>query len=184
MIWANRPATISVSDEATNEQLSLDADHIGFQNLKWQRRNAQGARYLATLKMPGYPAILQEMQIYPMHPITLTAEPVKHGILPVTVENPSGTAISARVRYSSAALSMAVDFALDMGEKTTLVLLGAGVSSTAPYTVRLTLEERMYGFWCRLGKRLLLSPPITYTPLRATSWSTTLGRRPQFRITL
>ncbi len=138
----------------------------GTDALGWERRNPGGVAYRAALKLADGLEASQQTMVYAAHPLVLTAAPALDGKLPITIDNPTGEAITGRVRLNGGAGAAAgagsIDITFAAGEKrkTAALLAPVILTDNGFYRIQLAFEERSAagGSW----EKTFTSPAVEY----------------------
>jgi hypothetical protein len=170
-----RPLPVTLTNESTGKPLLETAinvdngeiEHLSLGNLDWERRNPMGVLYRAALRLPGSAVATQRTVIYPTHPLLITAAAAQNNRLPVTVDNPTGAAISGRVRLGGTGRGVTADVTFKHGETQMSVSLPAPAATDGRYRVQLAFEEPSgaNGKW----ETTLTSPAVDYQPFETFS---------------
>jgi polysaccharide biosynthesis protein PslG len=122
--------------------------------MRWQKRRPGGMKYRVSLLLPGMQVLSQETSVDTTHPAKLLPAPPLNGVVPVTVENPTGAEIHGIV---SAGTDPAI---LSMAPGATRAAIGVKASkSESGFRIRLVIKE---------GKETTLTQaPVTYQKLES-----------------
>jgi hypothetical protein len=145
----SRGLPVTITNEITDKPLlesvliedNGEIEHPNPGNLGWEPRDPIGVLYRATLKLPDCVEASQQTVIYPKHPLILTAAPVQGGKLPVTVDNPTGAAITGRIALGGSPQMETADVSFSAGEKHKLAWLPAPAALDGKYRVQLLFIE-------------------------------------------
>ncbi len=122
--------------------------------MRWQKRRPGGMKYRISLIISGMQALSQETVVDAVHPVTLLPAPPQNGLVPVTVENPTGAALHGTISAGggSAPISLGTGTL-----RSTAALKGSDAESG--YRIRLMLKE---------GSEITLTQaPVAYQKLES-----------------
>lgn len=134
-------------------------------DLDWEKRRKGGMRYRITMVQPDGAQVSQETLILPTQPLVMTASPAQGDRLPVSIDNPTGAAITGRVRLQGAAAPETADVLFRAGEKHKQVTLHVPARANGEYRVQLAFEEEERDVGGIDGwETTLTSPAMVYQP--------------------